>query len=301
MVKDYRSTLDHIPTAVKQFVAGGLAGAASKTAVAPLERTKVLTQIDSMKRGHGHGRSVLSVVADTLRTEGVLAFFKGNGANVVRIVPNKGILFLCNERIGDLMRAGGEPLSDTRRLVAGSISGLVQLTLTYPLDLTQTRLASGAKYRGIAHCLSETYAKGGLRGVYAGYLPSCAGVMPYTGVQFLAYHRVCSWLQDPAAGACTPVQKLFAGAAAGFMAQSVSYPLDTVRRRMQVQGTLQKPLYSGAFDCARQILASEGPRGLVRGMWLNALRAGPSQAIQFTVYSWARDRLGIGEEKSTRA
>lgn len=238
----------------------------------------------------------MAVVASTIRAEHMRALWKGNSANVIRIVPNKGILFLSNERIVALMSpADGQPLSDARRLAAGSLSGIVQLTLTYPLDITQTRLAAGTKYRSIVHCIRETYAQGGVRGLYAGYVASCVGVAPYTGAQFLTYHKVTGYFRSRpgASGEVTTMQKLFAGAVSGFVAQSVSYPLDTVRRRMHMQGTLQKPLYSGGWDCFRQLVATEGVRGLYRGAWINALRAGPSQAIQFAVYSKMKELLKV--------
>lgn len=84
---------------------------------------------------------------------------------------------------------------------------------------------------------------------------------------------------------------LVAGAMAGCAAQSVSYPFDTIRRRMQVQGRVGKIEYSGMMDCGRKMFAKEGIRGFYKGIWVNAARAGPSQAVQFASYSFLKKLL----------
>ena len=120
-------------------------------------------------------------------------------------------------------------------------------------------------------------------------------IMPYTGSQFYAYDKLSRWIREHNDGRPTSIgQKLAAGCMAGVFAQSVSYPLDTVRRRMQVQGaSVGKQLYSSSFDCVRQILRNEGVRAFYRGVLLNALRAGPSQAIQFASYGVLKSLLGV--------
>jgi hypothetical protein len=81
---------------VKHLLAGGLAGAASRTVVSPLERTKILLQVQ------GPGQAAYRGVWPTLRQiwvhEGVLGFFKGNGTNVVRIAPYSAVQFAAYEK-----------------------------------------------------------------------------------------------------------------------------------------------------------------------------------------------------------
>ena len=79
--------------------------------------------------------------------------------------------------------------------------------------------------------------------------------------------------------------KLLCGAIAGFVSQTVSYPVDTVRRRLQLQGSVVgEKMYSSAFDCIRQIYKSEGMFAFYRGLTTNLMRAAPNTAIQFTAY-----------------
>lgn len=69
------------------FVAGGLAGAASRTVVSPLERLKIILQVQSSQPG-GQGQAYGGVYASLKRmwkNEGFAGFMKGNGINVIRV------------------------------------------------------------------------------------------------------------------------------------------------------------------------------------------------------------------------
>jgi hypothetical protein len=223
---------------------------------------------------------------------------------------------MCNDTymrwISPTPAPNSPPLSpaDWHKLLAGSMSGATVVTFTYPLDIVQTRLATaeaggGAQYKGIWDCATKMVRNEGWKAFTKGYWPSVLGIMPYTGSQFYAYDKLDRWMQDEK-GRTTIPQKLTAGCLAGALpppslllrllgtdlsspsftgvfAQSVSYPLDTVRRRMQVQGaggSVSAP-YKNSIDCARQMWAQEGMRSFYRGLILNAARAGPSQAVQF--------------------
>jgi hypothetical protein len=264
-----------------------------------------------------------TIVRNVWRTEGLLGFWRGNVANCVRIVPNKGILFMFNDLLVSVFTVPGQPLSDLHRLAAGSLSGFVLLMTTYPLDITQTRLASGGAYRGITDCLAQTYRAGGWRGLYAGGLPSVLGIVPYTGMQFLVYDKCVLFLffvcgasekkclfalfiltllrrvgrpaarlkkvlrRHDAAGQTRGWHQLVCGAVAGAVAQSVSYPFDTVRRQMQVHsvvGRLPAPGAPRMRDYFVAVWQTHGLKGFYRGALLNIARAGPSQAIQFFAF-----------------
>ena len=109
--------------------------------------------------------------------------FKGNGANCLRVVPVYALKFTLNDGFKDAAMASsnlaaGEELPFWSKAAAGCGAGLIQIVATYPLDLVRTRLqlaeAAGARYRGIAHCLSDTATREGPRALYKGLLPSMA-------------------------------------------------------------------------------------------------------------------------------
>jgi solute carrier family 25 phosphate transporter 23/24/25/41 len=133
---------------------------------------------------------VRAIVSRVLREEDVLGFWRGNGAACLRVGINRGSMFLTNDIFVAALTPPDQPLSDIRRLAAGSLSGVVLVVSAYPLELAQTRLASlVGRYRGISHCLADTFAREGVRGLFAGLLPSILGVAPYVAVQFWLYDR----------------------------------------------------------------------------------------------------------------
>ena len=86
--------------------------------------------------------------------------------------------------------------------------------------------------------------------------------------------------------------RLLAGSGSGVIAQSITYPIDTVRRRMQMDGQLgQRQMYSGAVDCARQIYRSGGVSIFYRGLAVNAIKTTPGAAIQFVAYDMIKGLL----------
>jgi solute carrier family 25 phosphate transporter 23/24/25/41 len=287
---DYRKQLDQLWMSTRHFIAGGGAGAISKTVVAPMERCKMLMQVEQLRGGKS---SAVQTARRVYVEEGVLAFWKGNFVAVVRIIPNKGILFMTNDIFVKMLSEPGQPMSDGRRLIAGAMSGATLSTLTYPLDITQTRLTTTTgRFTGIWDCLSKTARLEGPLALYKGYLPSLLGVTPYVGLQFLTYEKLTKmWASRD--GKISLTASLWAGAIAGSVGQTISYPLDTMRRRLQVQGALGQVVYTGLWDCTKKIFRQEGMGGFYRGVWLNALRAAPSQAVQFAAYGVLKQMMGL--------
>jgi solute carrier family 25 phosphate transporter 23/24/25/41 len=74
------------------FVAGGVAGAVSRTVVSPLERLKILFQVQSVGRNE-YKMSVPKALAKMWREEGWRGFMAGNGTNCIRIVPYSAVQF----------------------------------------------------------------------------------------------------------------------------------------------------------------------------------------------------------------
>eukprot|EP00656_Telonema_subtile_P002949 TRINITY_DN11360_c0_g1_i1.p1 TRINITY_DN11360_c0_g1~~TRINITY_DN11360_c0_g1_i1.p1 ORF type:complete len:119 (+),score=34.28 TRINITY_DN11360_c0_g1_i1:93-449(+) len=105
------------------------------------------------------------------------------------------------------------------------------------------------RYRGIADCVMQTARAEGAAGLYAGMGPTLAGIVPYAGINFCAYDLLKREAQRRSGEQLvdTPT-KLLIGAVSGMVSQTASYPIDTVRRRMQLQGTKER-LYSNSLDC----------------------------------------------------
>uniref|UniRef100_A0A0D9VDY5 Uncharacterized protein n=1 Tax=Leersia perrieri TaxID=77586 RepID=A0A0D9VDY5_9ORYZ len=275
-----------LPLAVRELIAGGVAGGVAKTAVAPLERVKILFQAR-------------------------------NGASVARIVPYAALHYMAYEEYRRWIILGFPnveqgPVLD---LVAGSIAGGTAVICTYPLDLVRTKLAyqvKGARklsfreskpseqvYKGILDCVKTIYRQNGLRGVYRGMAPSLYGIFPYSGLKFYFYEKMKTHV--PEEHRKDIIAKLGCGSVAGLLGQTITYPLDVVRRQMQVQAFSSSNLEKGkgTFGSLAMIAKHQGWRQLFSGLSINYLKVVPSVAIGFTVYDSMKVWLNVPSREET--
>lgn len=176
----------------KFFIAGGIAGAASRTATAPLDRLKVVLQVQTT---HAH---ILPAIKRIWKEGGFLGFFRGNGINVVKVAPESAIKFYAYEMlksvIGDIKGEAKGDIGGTGRLIAGGMAGAVAQTAIYPLDLVKTRLQTytceGGRVPKLGTLTKDIWVQEGPRAFYKGLLPSLLGIIPYAGIDLAAYETL---------------------------------------------------------------------------------------------------------------
>jgi hypothetical protein len=281
---------------LKMMMAGALSGAVTKTSTAPLERAKILLQVQGSagKQYRGVGGTLRTIVAE----EGFLGLFKGNGANVVRIVPNYALKFTFNDLFRDAVRREEQSVKDmtfAQLMLAGTIAGVFQMGITYPLETVRVRLTmspallGGFRYDGMLQCFRHTYQTQGMRGLYSGLSVALLSGAPYVGLQMTLYQ----WLQNRVnatimSDAIPWYWKIWIGGVSGLIAQTVTYPGDTVRRCMQADGAgaSHARRYTSTLNCILTIWRSGGAAGFMRGAWVNALKAAPGACIQFATYDY---------------
>lgn len=300
--------IEGMPLFAKELIAGGVAGGFAKTVVAPLERVKILFQT---RRAEFHSVGLLGSFKKIARTEGVLGFYRGNGASVARIVPYAALHFMAYEQyrrwiIENFPGVGRGPVLD---LVAGSFAGGTAVLFTYPLDLVRTKLAyqvvgpsklnvkglvhSDQVYRGIVDCFSKTYKESGIRGLYRGVAPSLYGIFPYSGLKFYFYEEMKGCVPEKHKKDITV--KLVCGSVAGLLGQTFTYPLDVVRRQMQVQrlSASNSGDMKGTMESLVMIVERQGWKQLFSGLSINYMKVVPSVAIGFTVYDVMKSYLRV--------
>jgi hypothetical protein len=301
-------------TFILELVAGGVSGVVTKTATAPLERVKILLQLQGMSAKRKLGatsdvnmrvpstalkyRGIWHTLITVLKEEGLRGWFKGNGANVVRVVPVYALKFAFNDSFKDMFNNKGEPLTFVQLMMSGTLAGLFQQCVTYPLETIRTRLTLGVlshhKYHGIIDAFVTTLKHEGIRGLYKGLGPTILTGSPYVGLQMTFYeelNRNSPKFQDKFTNS---IVKLFNGALAGIVAQTLTYPGDTVRRRMQTDGMLgEKKMYRNSWNCFMQIIRKEGIVTLFAGLNANIVRGIPGAAIQFATYDAMKVLFGV--------
>lgn len=290
---------------VASFVAGGVAGAVSRTVVSPLERLKILFQVQSVGREE-YKMSVPKALAKMWREEGWRGFMAGNGTNCIRIVPYSAVQFSAYNVYKRFFESEpGAPLGAYQRLLCGGLAGITSVSFTYPLDIVRTRLSiqsasfsslqreQGAKLPGMWTLLKNMYqTEGGLPALYRGILPTVAGVAPYVGLNFMVYELARTQFTPEGQKDPSALGKLGAGAVSGAVAQTITYPFDVLRRRFQINtmsGMGYK--YAGVGDAVKQIVMTEGVRGLYKGIVPNLLKVAPSMASSWLSFEMTRDML----------
>ncbi|KAF2862993.1 mitochondrial carrier [Piedraia hortae CBS 480.64] len=290
---------------VASFIAGGVAGAVSRTVVSPLERLKILFQVQST--GHTEYKmSIGKALKKIWREEGFKGMMAGNGTNCIRIVPYSAVQFgSYNIYKPAFERTPGEPLSPTRRLLCGACAGITSVTFTYPLDIVRTRLSiqtasfaslSKAEARampGMWATMAHMYkTEGGFLALYRGIVPTVAGVAPYVGLNFMIYESVRQFFTADGQANPGPLGKLCAGAISGGIAQTCTYPLDVLRRRFQINTMSGMGYqYRGIWDAVSVIVRNEGFKGLYKGIAPNLLKVAPSMASSWLAFEMTRDFL----------
>jgi len=173
----------------RHLVAGGWAGAVSRTCTAPLDRLKIMLQV------HG-GRKSLSIkdaFSYMLREGGWRGLWRGNGINVIKIAPESAVKFAAYDFFKRLIRGDADrELKLSERFCAGSLAGGVSQTVIYPMEVMKTRLAlrKTNEYSGIFDCAKKLYKNGGVAVFYRGYIPNLLGILPYAGIDLAVYETL---------------------------------------------------------------------------------------------------------------
>ncbi|CAL8115123.1 unnamed protein product [Orchesella dallaii] len=281
---------------MKDFVAGGISAAISKTAVAPIERVKLLLQVQHASKQIAVDQRYKGMVDCFVRIpkeQGFLAFWRGNMANVIRYFPTQALNFAFKDKYKQVFLGGVDKHTQFMRyflgnLASGGAAGATSLCFVYPLDFARTRLAAdigkaGAEreFSGLGNCLSKIFKSDGLVGLYRGFGVSVQGIIIYRAAYFGFFDTAKGMLPDPKK---TPFVVSWAIAqTVTTVAGIVSYPFDTVRRRMMMQSGRSDKMYKNTMDCWGKIYKTEGGNAFFKGAFSNVLR-GTGGALVLVLY-----------------
>lgn len=283
----------------RMFLAGGAAGAVARTCTAPLDRIKLLFQVQAVPSAGTSANAYTGVgqaASKIFREEGFKAFWKGNGTNIIRIFPYSAGQLMTNDMYKRLLANNDGQLTVPRRLMAGACAGMTATALTHPLDTIRLRLAlPNSGYSGMSNAFATVVRQEGMVALYKGLLPTLVGVAPYAALNFATYDLLKQALYDGNYNRQQhPVANLFLGGVAGTVAATACYPLDTIRRRMQMKGVI----YSSQLDAFGTIWKQEGMRGFYRGWVANTIKVVPQNAIRFVTYETIKSLLGVKRAKT---
>ncbi|CAO1601540.1 coenzyme A transporter [Xanthoria calcicola] len=156
---------------------------------------------------------------------------------------------------------------------------------------------------------TTTMPRTGLVNFYRGFSPTLAGMLPYAGMSFLTHDTAGDWLRRPALAPYTTIAnpkntssappilrywaELIAGGFAGLVSQTASYPLEVIRRRMQVGGAVGDGHRWGMAETAATVWRERGWRGFFVGLGIGYFKVVPMAAVSFYVYERGKVVLGV--------
>lgn len=202
-----------------------------------------------------------------------------------------------------------------RKLLAGSMAGTLAVSVTYPFDIIRARIAydiSNGKnsntelnsfktaFRKLFEESKYSRTQMPFGGFYQGFLATILGIIPYAGVSFFVFEYSKQYLINRQKSEnLSSVKIFFSGLFAGAMGQTVAYPFDVVRRRMQLfRLTEHLPAQhydSGIITAIKSIIKTHGLiRGIFSGLSINYMKVAPASGISFLVYETLKKKYPDG-------
>lgn len=287
-------------------MAGATAGLISRFIIAPLDVVKIRLQLQSHSlsdplshrelRGSPIYKGTLRTMQHIIKHEGITGLWKGNVPAELMYVSYSSIQFTAYRSTTMLLhRLSGEENHlphAAESFISGAIAGATATTTTYPLDLLRTRFAAQGNqrvYTSLRKAIWEIRRDEGMRGFFRGLSPGLAQIVPLMGIFFAAYEsaRIPLGRLDLPWGSGDAT----AGVLASVVAKTCVFPLDLIRKRIQVQGPTRSryvhrniPEYTGTVRAMRKILEQEGARGLYRGLTVSLIKAAPASAVTMWTY-----------------
>eukprot|EP00501_MAST-03F_sp_TOSAG23-6_P000577 GSMAST32.ASY1.ANO1.598.1 assembled CDS len=246
----------------KSLVAGVLAGTVSRCCIAPLDVVKIKLQTSSAKDfsslpgKFSRYNGIWGTTRSVYKEEGIRGFWRGNVPAVLLYASYSGAQFLALQQIRTKLFDNKEGIGYS--FCSGALSGMVATTVTYPLDLLRTQMAAaGNRRQSLVSIISYISRKnGGFRGFYSGLGTAVVQVSPYIGCSFISHQ---SHQNDQMLNRTTLT--VIVGSLSGLFSKIIVYPMDTVKKRMQVRSihmnSINTPL-PGMMTIIRRMIYVEG-------------------------------------------
>ncbi|KAF8586293.1 mitochondrial carrier [Ramaria rubella] len=316
---------------IRELIAGGIAGSVAKTVVAPLDRVKILFQASNPQflKYTGPWTGVYHAACEIYFQTGMRGLLQGHSATLLRVFPYAAIKFLVYSRFRNYLMPTPGSETNLRRFLAGSLSGTTSVLFTYPLELIRVRLAyqthapasnpSTTLHRPsllqvivliyhegdpTKHIItvphptpvpspkqSRIFASLPLLKFYRGFSVTIIGMIPYAGTSFLAWDYLRARMYPRTKP--SRIGNLVIGAVSGVLGQTVSYPFEVVRRRMQVGGLTQPDRWMSWSETVKTIWRQGGWRGFWVGLSIGYLKIVPMTAVSFAIWEEMKRLLDV--------
>ncbi|KAL6839499.1 hypothetical protein ACP4OV_030769 [Aristida adscensionis] len=263
---------------LRRLVSGAIAGAVSRTCVAPLETIRTHLMVGS------NGNSMTEVFQSIMDTEGWTGLFRGNLVNVIRVAPSKAIELFAFDTAKKFLTPKADESPKTflpPSLIAGALAG--------PYSSLQKDV-----YNNFLHAFVKIVQEEGPAELYRGLTPSLIGVVPYAATNYYAYDTLKklyrkTFKQEEISNIAT----LLIGSTAGAISSTATFPLEVARKQMQAGA-----VYNNVFHALYCIMEKEGISGLYKGLGPSCIKLMPAAGISFMCYEACKKILVEDDEEN---
>ncbi|EDO42357.1 predicted protein [Nematostella vectensis] len=163
--------------------------------------------------------------------------------------------------------------------------------LLYPANLIKIRLQVQRKttlYNGSLDAFTKVIRTEGVRGLYKGYLVSCAGL--FAGQCYITTYEL---VRSKTAQYNYTIRGFLAGGCASIVGQTITVPVDIISQKLMIQGQGDRKVkLKGARILIRETFHQHGPGGFYKGYFASLMTYAPSSAIWWASYGFYTGVIG---------
>ncbi|CAI4230960.1 unnamed protein product [Auanema sp. JU1783] len=282
----------------KDFAAGASAAVVAKTVIAPVERVKLILQLQNAQTTldvkHRY-KGMLDCFIRVPKEQGFFSFWRGNWVNILRACGQESLGFAFKDLFKKWSLDGVDATNNQTRflvgnLLAGGGAGVATFMFIYPLDFVRTRLAidlgkdkKDREFKGMFDCMRKIVRHDGFFGLYKGLLPSLQYIFMYRGSYYGLFDTAHPYFSTED-GVLSFWRAFAVGQVVTLISAMISYPWDTVRRRIMMTAGKKQNKPFGTIACAKNIWVNEGWKAFYHGAMVNAMR-GTGAALVLALYN----------------
>lgn len=285
---------------MKAPLAGGISGFLTRALTQPLDCIKVRHQLQIepiAKHAGAKYTSTMQTLMLMFREEGIRGLWKGHVPGQILSITYGFGQFLAYDHFNRHSRAIKffSDHSDVRHIVAGGFAGAFGMAIATPFDVVRTRFIAqdhNKGYRTVVEAFTSILRNEGPRGLFRGLIPAISAIAPNAAIQFGTYNfileRYVAFMEQDKPSRHVV---LLAGIFSGIIAKSCIYPLDLVKKRLQIQKfqdsrtTFGKNIStSGMLDCLKKTFVEERFTGLYKGWAPAVIKSGAMSGLFFFFY-----------------
>lgn len=286
-----------------RFVAGAASGFLTRAIVQPLDVLKIRFQLQvepiNSHCGTSKYHGMIQATRVMVTEEGLACLWKGHVpaqclSMAYGAVQFSGFHLLTEQCTKHKITTPGN--QSLVYFLCGATAGSTATIASHPFDVIRTRLVGQGEpklYTSQTQAFALILKQDGPRGLYRGLLPNLYLIGPQSGAIFLGYSVCKKFWYKVVPSSLNWSQSFCCGAMSGIFAKSLVYPLDSAKKRLQVQGFESArakfgvtPVYSGLIDCFRKVVKTEGVLGLYKGFYPSLFKAALTTAFNFAFYEY---------------